>query len=85
MLSTKSRSVETGGILVYTRSMEETVSYSFSVQIDRNDSGTYNYAVFQEVQTEDDDDLQLLESGEADTIDEATELVGSSLKTLFPA
>jgi len=65
--------------------MEETVSYSFAVQIYRNDAGTYTYGVFQEIESEEEDDLQLLEVGEADTINEAAEMVGKSLKTLFPA
>lgn len=82
---TKTPLVETGGVFVYTETMEETVSYSFSVQIYRNESGTYTYGVFQEIETEEEDDLQLLEAGEADTINEAAELVGRSLKTLFPA
>lgn len=69
----------------YNEAMEETVSYSFAVQIYRNDSGTYTYGVFQEIESEDEDDLQLLEVGEADTINEAAEMVGRSLKTLFPA
>lgn len=69
----------------YNQAMEETVSYSFAVQIYRNESGTYTYGVFQEIESEDEDDLQLLEVGEADTINEAAEMVGKSLKTLFPA
>lgn len=76
---------EIGRVLVYNKAMEETVSYSFAVQIYRNESGTYTYGVFQEVESEEEDDLQLLEVGEADTINEAAEMVGRSLKTLFPA
>lgn len=63
--------------------MEEVISYSFSVQIFKNESGLYSYGVFQEVESDTSNELQLLESGEADTLPEAAETVGRSIKTLF--
>jgi predicted HTH domain antitoxin len=64
--------------------MEEIVSYSFAVQIYKNDSGTYTYGVFQELESETEElELQLLEAGEADTLAEAAEIAGRSIKTLF--
>lgn len=63
--------------------MEEVISYSFSVQIFKNESGLYSYGVFQEVESDTSNELQLLESGEADTLAEAAETVGRSIKTLF--
>jgi hypothetical protein len=70
---------------VYTDTMneEEIISYSFAVQIFKNDADKFSYGVFQELESETEDDLQLLETGEADTLAEAAEMVGSSLKTLF--
>ncbi|WMI33874.1 hypothetical protein SEA_PATELGO_191 [Streptomyces phage Patelgo] len=68
---------------MYTDGMEEIVSYSFAVDIYKNESGTYTYGVFQELESDDDDELQLLESGEADTLAEAAEIAGRSIKTLF--
>lgn len=62
---------------------EEIVSYSFAVQIFKNEDDKFNYGVFQELESDDDDELQLLETGEADTLAEAAEMVGSSIKTLF--
>jgi hypothetical protein len=62
---------------------EEIISCSFAVQIYRNDSGTYTYGVFQEIESETEDDLQLLEAGEAGTIEAAAEMAGNSIKTLF--
>ena len=63
--------------------MGEVISYSFSVQIFKNESGLYSYGVFQEVESDTSNELQLLESGEADTLAEAAETVGRSIKTLF--
>ena len=68
---------------MYTESMEEIVSYSFAVDIYKNESGTYTYGVFQEIESDEDDELQLLETGEADTLAEAAEIAGRSIKTLF--
>jgi len=62
---------------------EEIISYSFAVQIYKNDSGTYTYGVFQEIESETDVELQLLEAGETDTIEQAAEMAGTSIKTLF--
>jgi hypothetical protein len=64
---------------------EEIVSYSFAVQIFKNEEGKFHYGVFQEIESEDEDDLQLLETGGADTLAEAAEMVGKSIKTLFSA
>lgn len=63
--------------------MDEVISYSFAVDIYRNDNGTFTYGVFQEIESEDDDDLVLLETGEADTLKEAADMAGKSINTLF--
>ncbi len=62
--------------------MEEIVSYSFSVEISRSEDG-YAYSVIQQIESLEEDELQLLESGEADTLAEAAEMAGRSIKTLF--
>lgn len=62
---------------------DEVVCYSFAVQIFKNEEGRFHYGVFQEIESEDEDELQLLETGGADTLAEAAEMVGKSLKTLF--
>lgn len=62
---------------------EDIVSYSFAVQIFRNEDDRFNYGVFQELESDTEDELQLLETGEADTLLEAAEMVGNSIKTLF--
>lgn len=61
----------------------EVISFSFVVDIYRADNGKFEYGVLQEIETEDDDDLQLLERGEADTLLEAAEMASKSIKTLF--
>ena len=65
--------------------MDEVISYSFAVDISKNEDGKYVYGVFQEFVGEDmdDTDLELLESGEADTLKEAADMAGRSIKTLF--
>jgi hypothetical protein len=68
---------------VYTEVMEEIVSYSFAVDIYKTDAGTYAYGVFQELESETEDDLQLLETGEADTLAEAADMASKSIRTLF--
>jgi len=70
---------------VYTELMneEDIVTYSFSVQIFKNEDGRFHYGVFQEIESDTEDELQLLETGGADTLAEAAEMVGNSLKTLF--
>lgn len=59
--------------------MEEVVSYSFAVDIYKTENGTFEYGVVQEV----DDDFQLLERGEADTLIEAADMASRSIRTLF--
>lgn len=54
-------------------------SYSFAVEIFKNGDDKFSYGIFHEV----NDELQLLESGEADTLIEAAETAGRSMKTLF--
>lgn len=64
--------------------MSEVISYSFAVDIYKNDNGGYTYGVFQEIEADDDDfDLELLETGEADTLQEAATMASKSIKTLF--
>jgi len=62
---------------------DEITTYSFAVQIVKNEDNKFNYGVFQEIESETEDELQLLETGEADSLAEAAEMVGHSLKTLF--
>lgn len=57
--------------------------YSFAVQIFKNEDGTFNYGVFQEIESDTEDELQLLETGGADTLAETADMVGKSLRTLF--
>lgn len=59
--------------------MGEVTSYSFAVDIYKTDTGSYEYGVVQEV----DDDYQLLERGEADTLIEAADMASKSIRTLF--
>lgn len=70
---------------MYTELMneEDIVTYSFAVQIFKNEEGRFHYAVVQEIESDTEDELQLLETGGADTLFEAAEMVGNSLKTLF--
>lgn len=67
--------------------MDEVVAYSFAVDIYKNEEGKFAYGVFQELigseDSEDDYGLELLESGEADTLKEAADMAGRSIKTLF--
>ena len=62
---------------------EEILSYSFAVDIYLTESGAYAYGVFQEIESDTEDDLQLLETGEADTLAEAAEMASKSIRTLF--
>lgn len=59
--------------------MKEIDCYSFAVDIYKTEAGSYEYGVVQEV----DDDYQLLERGEADTLIEAAEMASRSIRTLF--
>jgi hypothetical protein len=65
--------------------MSEVESYCFDVQIFKNEHGKYEYAVSQEFETDDmsEPDWQLLESGEGDTLEEAAQMAGNSIRTLF--
>lgn len=64
--------------------MEEVISYSFAVEIFKTEEGKFGYGVFQEFESDDDErNLQLLETGGADTLVEAAEIASRSIKTLF--
>lgn len=63
---------------------DEVTAYSFGIDIYRDEDGQYQYGVFQEFDTEDEEEsLQLLESGGAATLAEAAEMAGNSIRTLF--
>jgi hypothetical protein len=64
---------------------EEITAYSFSVEIFKTEDGKFGYGVFQDFESEDKDELnlQLLETGGADTLVEAATMASDSIKTLF--
>jgi hypothetical protein len=65
--------------------MNEIEAFCFDVQIFKNENGKYEYAVSQEFETDDlsEPEWTLLESGEADTLEEVAKMASSSIRTLF--
>ena len=60
-------------------------SYEFVVSVNLRDNGKFEYAIMQEFYEGDcgDPDWELLESGEADTLEEAADMAGKSIRSLF--
>lgn len=63
--------------------MEEIEAYSFDIHIFKNEDNQYEYSVSQEFETDDDMNWELLESGEASTLEEAARTAAHSIRTLF--
>jgi hypothetical protein len=65
--------------------MSEVEGFFFTVEVFKNEFGKFEYAVSQEIETDDESEpeWQLLESGEGDTLEEAAYMASNSIRTLF--
>jgi len=59
--------------------------YEFNVQIWKDEESKWSFGICQEFESEGSDDFEPLESGQADTLEEAARLAGDAIRRVFPA
>lgn len=59
--------------------------YEFNVQIWKDEERKWSFGICQEFESEGSDDFEPLESGQADTLEDAAHLAGDAIRRVFPA